>query len=431
MAATGTGATDDTQEEKTVGAGASPAASALPDQGAWLRLVLLAAVFAVPATLAAVYFVKVSRWLTGILWDRLPAATGLPHEAFLLAIPVLGGLVVGLVITFAPGHGGPDSGASRGMGGRAGTLRELPGTLAASLVSLASGPSLGPEAPLVGIIGTLGGATSSALHLPPEAGRALGIAGLAALFGGLFGNPLASALFILEVTPLAGRQLYRRVMPALVASTVGVYVFNTFDGKPFANFHFPDYPGQEPWHLLVAVAMGIGGAFVGLGYVRLSKVTRRFLARLDSQVVVKAMLGGLVVGLIAIVFGEVTLFSGEAEIQEIIDKGPQMAAITLVGIAAAKMLAAVVSINTGFRGGRVFPVLFIGGTLGMAVHVVFPWIPVALLLATGMAGLGIATFRFPLFLTVVLIPFTSLEVAPFTMLAAIASWVIVDGHDEL
>jgi H+/Cl- antiporter ClcA len=414
------------------GAGGPAAVAApRPDLVPWLKLVLLSAAFAVPAALVSGLFIVVVRFLTDAAWVQLPEAVAIPEPALLLAVPIVGSLVVGLIVRFAPGHGGPDPATEHGLGGHPGTLRELPGTVGAAAVSLASGASLGPEGPLVGILGTLGAATAGALRLPPEAGRVLGIAGLSSLLGGIFGNPLAVGLFLVEMSPVAGRELYRRIIPALVAATVGVFVFSLIAGGLFAELHFPAYEGLQPWHLAVAVAFGAGGAVLGMAYVQLVKLVRLVLRPLDSMVIAKLLVGGVAIGLIAVVFGQLTLFSGEHEISEVIAQGESMGLAALPFLAVGKVLAAAVSLSTGFRGGRIFPVLFSGGTLGMAVHVAFPAIPAALAVSTGMAGIGVTVLRAPLFLVTFLGIFTSPEMIPLMLLAAITVWILMDGREEL
>lgn len=75
--------------------------------------------------------------------------------------------------------------------------------------------------------------------------------------------------------------------------------------------------------------------------------------------------------------------------------------------------------------------LFIGGTVGMAVHVAFPWFPAALAVSTGMAGIGVTVLRAPLFLVSFLVIFTSPEMIPLMLLAAVTAWILTDGREEL
>jgi H+/Cl- antiporter ClcA len=416
-------------------AAAIETAAARPVAGAglrsWLSIVVLAALFAVPAALIAGAFIVGMGWLTHLLWDSLPAAVSVPAPVLLVGVPTAAGLAVGLLIRYAPGHAGPDPADEHGLGGTPGALRDLPGTVAAAFASLAGGASLGPEAPLVGILGTVGGAVARALRLPAQAGMTLGMAGLASVLGGIFGNPLAIGLMMVEASPVVGRDLYLRIVPALVAATVGVYVFAAILGGPFAQFHFAPYPGFAWWHLVAAVGVGAGGGIVGLGFIRLAQGVRRVLAPLHDRPVAKAILGGLAIGLVALAFGELTLFSGEHELGEVTANGEAMGLAALLLLAVGKAIASAVSLSAGFRGGRIFPILFLGGVLGMALHVAVPALPAALTVACGMAGTGVSLFRYPLFLTAMLVMFNAPETLPLMLLASLASWVVVDGRAEL
>ena len=93
------------------GAGDRSPAAPRAELRPWLILVLLAAAFAVPAAVVAGLFLVVVRVLTDLAWTRLPEALSFPAPAVLLAVPILGSLVVGLIVRYAPGRGGPDPAA--------------------------------------------------------------------------------------------------------------------------------------------------------------------------------------------------------------------------------------------------------------------------------------------------------------------------------
>jgi H+/Cl- antiporter ClcA len=93
--------------------------------------------------------------------------------------------------------------------------------------------------------------------------------------------------------------------------------------------------------------------------------------------VIRATLGGLALGLIAVVF-PLTLASGKAQLGAAIENVGMLGAGLLIGIVFAKIVAVAISLTTGFIGGPVMPALFIGGTAGLAVHALFPEIPIAL-----------------------------------------------------
>jgi H+/Cl- antiporter ClcA len=91
---------------------------------------------------------------------------------------------------------------------------------------------------------------------------------------------------------------------------------------------------------------------------------QRLFAPLAGRSVVKATLGGVGIGAIALIAGEETLFSGEHELEVLLDHPEAYGASALLLILGGKVLALALSLETGFRGGRILPVLFIGSTVG-------------------------------------------------------------------
>jgi hypothetical protein len=122
----------------------------------YLLLVGFAAVLGVLAATVTLLFLWTEHGLQELLWHRLPDALGVdPHPWFALAVTTLGGLAVGLVIRFVPGHGGPGPAEGHGVGETHISLG-----VHAALVSLAVGASLGPEAPLLAIAAALVASTT-------------------------------------------------------------------------------------------------------------------------------------------------------------------------------------------------------------------------------------------------------------------------------
>jgi len=123
----------------------------------YVLLLALAAVLGVVAALITLGFLYAEHGLQELLWHDLPDALGVdPDGWFTLVVTTVGGLAVGLVIRFMPGHGGPAPAEGHGVGEAAISMRALPGLVMAALVSLAVGASLGPEAPLLAIAAALG-----------------------------------------------------------------------------------------------------------------------------------------------------------------------------------------------------------------------------------------------------------------------------------
>lgn len=143
--------------------------------------------------------------------------------------------------------------------GGAETARSTVPLLPLSLVSIASGAPVGPEAPLVQTTGTLGSVIARRLGVGTDELRVLTITGMAAGFTVLFGAPLGGALFALEILHRRGLQYYEALVPALVGSLCGYGVFVALTRTGLA----PEWPlpsvssltlGDMGWTVLAALA---------------------------------------------------------------------------------------------------------------------------------------------------------------------------------
>lgn len=411
------------------GGGAIDDTATLRDERSWYALLLLSALFAIPAALATIAFVVVVNEGTKLAWETLPANLGIPREVLIVGLPTLGGLLVGLILRYMPGGAGPAPAAGHGIGGdeHAGP-RVLPGVIAASVVSLVAGASLGPEAPLVTIISALAIGLSARLGLPQKVGGALSIAGISSMLAGIFGSPLASALLLAEGAPFSGRALYRRIFPAVLAGCIGFWVFAGVGVAP-AGGAYPAYPGLEPTQILVTVLLAVAAAALGLIFIRVFHLVDARLRPLDRLPVIKALAGGLCIGLVALAIGEDVLFSGEHSVDEVALAGSSVG--TLLLILGGKTVTTILSLATGFRGGRIFPVMFLGGTLGAIAATLVPGLPVVLAVGVGMVSAGVAIFRLPLFVVVFAAFFTTPEIVPLLVVAAVVAYIVVDGQPDL
>ena len=398
----------------------------------YLVMLAGAAIIAVPVAFATAGFVGAFKGLEDVLWEHLPDALDVdPHDWWPLVVTAVGGLVVGLMLRYVPGHGGPEPADGHGVGGDdgAGALKAVPGLLLIAIVTLAIGASLGPEMPMMAATVTLGGITTVALRLPKEMMPAIAIAGVAALFGGLFGSPLLGAILLLELPrrdPDASP--YELILPALLGSTIGYFVFLALFGEPFAAYDLPDLGGVEPADVLWAAGIGAVGAVLGVLFIRFFRLLDRALARARRHPVALATAGGIVIGVIAVVVGTETLFSGEHELQTVIDANDGFG--FLVALILAKILALTVSLTTGFRGGRVFPLLFIGGTMGLALAQILS-VPEAVSVPCGMVAVALPALRMPVLLIVIVAFFTPAEALPLLVIAGIVSFLLCNDQPEL
>jgi len=397
----------------------------------YLALLGIVALLAVVVALATLGFLELYVLLQELLWDEIPAALGVaPHSWYTLAVTTLGGLVVGLLLVVVPGHGGPMPAEGHGVGDTPVPMRDTFGLLLVSLVSLAVGASLGPEAALLALAVALGGRIAERARRA-ELGRLLGGSGAGSLLSGLFGSPLAPAIMFLEVTQITGHNLYVFLIPVLVASVVGLLTFEATYGGPLLDIHLPAYAGVEVVHVLEAIVIAGAAAIVGLATIAVYRVVERAFRPLEKQLVLRATLGGLGIGLVALVAGEETLFSGEHELVVLLDDPESYGVGALLLVLGGKIVAFGLSLATGFRGGRIFPVLFIGAVVGFIAADVLDRIPLTVAVACGMAGAAVALIRLPIFVALLVTFFASPAAVPLIVLAVVVGYLLTFDRREL
>lgn len=398
----------------------------------WLFAIAIAALVAIPAALVTLGYVGIVNVAIDLLWHRLPDALGLPREVVVLAIPIVGGFLVGCAVRYMPGGGGPPPAAGHGIGGDDHeSWRALPGVVIASMLSLMAGASLGPEAPLLTIIGSIAGLIAAKASMSTELAKLLNVSGLSSMIAGVFASPLASGLLLAETAPLAGLELYRRIIPALAAGTVGFFVIDALVGSPIHPL-FSDVGDMELLVFPVAAGIGILGGIVGVLYIEaFHRLEAGIPGSLKARPVVLTTVGGAVIGIVALVFGELTLFSGEHEIGDVVGSAGTLGVSGLAMLFVGKVIAGLASLSTGFRGGKIFPIMFLGGVLGLLVNAVVPGIPAPIAVACGMGATGVSVLRIPLFMVILAAVFTSYELVPVILIAVVTSYAITVGRREL
>jgi len=358
------------------------------DSGFWLRMgnaIIIGAL----AGLAALTFTQIVRFGTSLIWPDEIDYGWLGGEWWWVALLGTTGLIVGVMRLFLPLddlNGSlaiiQDSSVDRSTA--------LP-AIAVSLVSMIGGASLGPFDGGVRAGATIGDWYSSILGLSERETEVNTASGINGSLGGLLTAPVLATLLATEMRWPVKRNLYRVLLPGLTASIFGFAVSFAIIGDTFLGvFELPGFD-VEFWHLGLAVILGLIAASLSwlLG-MTVYTIRRWVLPTLTNQVI-RATLGGLTLGLIAVVF-PLTLASGKAQLGVAIENVGMLGAGLLIGVVIAKIVAVAISLTTGFIGGPVMPVLFIGGTAGLAVHALFPEIPIALAFSAMLVAVpGIST----------------------------------------
>lgn len=227
--------------------------------------------------------------------------------------------------------------------GGADQVRGLRSLVPASLLGVAAGGALGPEAPLVTTTGTLGSVLGRRAGLGPTHVRVVAITGMAAGFTVLFGAPLGSAVFALEILHRRGMEYYEALLPAVVGSLCG-YVVALGAGVVGLGpiWRFPPVIELAPVDLALAVGAGVVGAAVAVAFTYLVVALRWLVGVVPAGA--RPALGGLVMGLLALV-SPYALTNGEVQVHQLADG--RVVVGTLLVAAVVKLLAAAVALVTG------------------------------------------------------------------------------------
>jgi H+/Cl- antiporter ClcA len=219
------------------------------------------------------------------------------------------------------------------------------------------------------------------------------------------------------------------VIPSILAATAGFMVVFVVAGQVFLDVYEVAAFDVEVLDFLIAVPLGVLGAVlaacVGLSFMTMKRVS----APLVRFQVARSTVGGLVLGLIAFAF-PLTLFSGSDQLGVAIDDAETLGAGLLLAVVVAKILSLALSVSMGFIGGVIFPMIFIGGTAGTALHQLIPDLPQGLAISCLYVAVPAASARIPftmLVLAAISLTLGSPAAAAPAGLAGIVSYVLVSG----
>ena len=381
-------------------------------------LLVLAAIVGVVASVAAWGFLELIYYTQVWVYTDLPQELGYDAAPKWWSLPLLAlaGVITAFAIVRLPGRGGhvPAEGLATGVTQPV----ELPGVMLAAVASIGLGVVLGPEAPLLALGGALG---LLAIRLvrkdaPPEVGEVLAAAGAMAGLSFLFGSPLIAAVIMIEAAGLGGPRLPLVLVPGLLAAGIGSLVsigMASWTGLSSSNISLgalplPDFARPDLVDFVWTVPLAAAVALITFAIFGLARATQR-LAKERPFVVLPA--AGLAVSGLAIAFSEATgkrvdevLFSGQDELPGLVSDASSWSLSALALVIVFKGLAYAISLGS-FRGGPVFPALFLG-TAGGLLAAQLPGFSTTPAVAVGIGAAVVSVLRLPLAAVVLATLFT-------------------------
>ena len=373
-----------------------------------LRLSLLAIVVGIITGFGAVAF----RALIGLIhniaflglfsieYDASVFTPPSPWGAFIILVPVIGGLIVTFLITnFAPearGHGVPE--VMDAIYYRQGVIRPVVALIKslASALSIGTGAAVGREGPIIQIGAALGSTLGQVIHMAPWQRITLVAAGAGAGIAATFNTPIGGVMFAIEL--MMPELSARTFLPVALATGTATFIGRIFFGIHPA-FAIPNalLASQAPASLTVLLLYALLGALIGLaaaGFVR-GLSFAEYVFELIKNPYLRNAVGMLIIGVLiyALLVGGGHYYVegvGYSTIQAILTGNLGIPALLLL-LFAAKLCATSVSLGSGASGGIFSPSLFMGATIGGAFGIlVNAAMPVADFGVTTCAIIGMA-----------------------------------------
>ncbi|EMW31033.1 voltage gated chloride channel family protein [Escherichia coli 2845350] len=391
-----------------------------------LLLSLPAVAIGIASSLILIVVMQIASVLQNLLWQRLPGTLGIAQDSplWIIGVLTLTGIAVGLVIRFSQGHAGPDP-ACEPLIGAPVPPSALPGLIVALILGLAGGVSLGPEHPIMTVNIALAVAIGARL-LPRVNRMEWTILASAGTIGALFGTPVAAALIFSQTLNGSSEvPLWDRLFAPLMAAAAGALTTGLFF-HPHFSLPIAHYGQMEMTDILSGAIVAAIAIAAGMVAVWCLPRLHAMMHQMKNPVLVLGI-GGFILGILGVIGGPVSLFKGLDEMQQMV-ANQAFSTSDYFLLAVIKLAALVVAAASGFRGGRIFPAVFVGVALGLMLHEHVPAVPAAITVSCAILGIVLVVTRdgwLSLFMAAVVVPNTTL--LPLLCIVMLPAWLLLAG----
>ncbi|MEX8329053.1 ion channel protein [Escherichia coli] len=364
-----------------------------------LLLSLPAVAIGIASSLILIVVMKIASVLQNLLWQRLPGTLGIAQDSplWIIGVLTLTGIAVGLVIRFSQGHAGPDP-ACEPLIGAPVPPSALPGLIVALILGLAGGVNR-MEWTILASAGTI---------------------------GALFGTPVAAALIFSQTLNGSSEvPLWDRLFAPLMAAAAGALTTGLFF-HPHFSLPIAHYGQMEMTDILSGAIVAAIAIAAGMVAVWCLPRLHAMMHQMKNPVLVLGI-GGFILGILGVIGGPVSLFKGLDEMQQMV-ANQAFSTSDYFLLAVIKLAALVVAAASGFRGGRIFPAVFVGVALGLMLHEHVPAVPAAITVSCAILGIVLVVTRdgwLSLFMAAVVVPNTTL--LPLLCIVMLPAWLLLAG----
>lgn len=286
-----------------------------------------------------------------------------------------------------------------------------------TVLSHFGGASVGREGAALQLGGSIGEFFADKFKITEEYRRILVMSGMGGCFAALFGTPFAAFIFVLEIARV-GKSCFKAIIPAFISTFSGFLLANKLGVEPE---HFPvnEIPAPTPGVIWRFVLIAVVGAFVSWIFVNALHKSEKIFPKLIKNEYIRVAVGGFVIIALTFILGTTDYNGGGiGVVHHVFTHGEVNYEAFLL-----KIIFTAISVGAGYKGGEIVPTIFVGGTLGGAISLVFGLNP-AFGAAVGITALFCGVTNAPFATTVLACEMFGIEGVGYYLIASAISFAL-------
>ncbi|MGV8171462.1 MAG: chloride channel protein [Candidatus Woesearchaeota archaeon] len=290
------------------------------------------------------------------------------------------------------------------------------------ILTIAGGGSAGKEAPCADVGAASGSMFANLLKLNREDRKKFIICGVSAGFAAVFGTPIAGAIFGVEVL-FVGGILYEVLLPSFIAGVTAFYVSSSL-GITYFSYKLDFVPIISEAFLIKVILAGLFFGAISYLIVESFKRTKKYSELLKIWPPIKALIAGILIALIALLFSTRYLGLGLDTIESTL-QGTQIIWFALI----LKLVVTILTLNFGGSGGVITPVLFMG-TVSGAIFASLFHLDISTFAAIGLVAVLAGVANTPIAASIMAIELFGPEIGVYAAVACVISF-LMSGYRSL
>jgi len=306
-------------------------------------------------------------------------------------------------------------------------LAVIPVKLFATVLTIFSGGSVGKEGPGAQIGAGVSSFMATRLNFSKEDRKKLVICGISAGFATVFGTPIAGAIFGVEVL-IIGVILYDVLLPSFIA---GFAAFTTAQllGIKYTYFdlHFYQDVSLDLFLIVQVIVAGIFFGIISDFVVTTVSYVSKLIKKIPFDPLLTAFLGGILLIILAEIFGEQYMGLGMRTIKEVLGPFPLMTDNVPWYAFIAKTFFTSITLGVGGSGGIITPLFYVGATSGHLFGQLIGSEHIVMFAALGFVSVLSGSTNTPIAATIMAVELFGINIAHYAALSAVISFLIT-GH---